>query len=170
MTFEQIYHSNRAYVYNLVLQYVHKIEDAEEITQDVFISVYKKLDTFRNRSKISTWIYKIAVNKSLDYIKAKKAKKRLSFITSLREDNSSIPGEELINFNHPGVLMENEESLRQLFRIINTLNEKQKKVIILTKIEEMSISETAKIMELSPKAVQSLLQRAKNNIRDKGNY
>ncbi len=170
MTFEHIYHSNKNLVYNLALQYVQNIEDAEEITQDVFLSVYEKLDTFQNKSKVSTWIYKIAIHKSLDFIKAKKAKKRFGFISSLWDEKPDLPKAELVNFDHPGVLMENKESLQELFRIINTLNEKQKTVIILTKIEEKSVSETAEIMDLSPKAVESLLQRAKNNIKTKGNY
>lgn len=115
-------------------------------------------------------IYKIAIHKSLDFIKAKKAKKRFGFISSLWDEKPDLPKAELVNFDHPGVLMENKESLQELFRIINTLNEKQKTVIILTKIEEKSVSETAEIMDLSPKAVESLLQRAKNNIKTKGNY
>lgn len=173
MTFEKIYRSNKNIVYNLALQYVQNIEDAEEITQDVFVSVYEKLDTFQNKSKVSTWIYKIAIHKSLDFIKAKKAKKakkRFGFITSLWDEKTDSVKAELVNFDHPGVLMEYKESLQKLFRIINTLNEKQKTVIILTKIEQKSIIETAEIMDLSPKAVESLLQRAKNNIKTKGNY
>jgi len=170
LTFEKLYQSNKNLVYNLALQYVQNIEDAEEITQDVFLSVYDKLDTFQNKSKVSTWIYKITIHKCLDFIKAKKAKKRFGFITSLWDEKPDFPKGELVNFDHPGVLMEHKESLRELFGIINTLNEKQKTVIILTKIEEKSVSETAEIMDLSPKAVESLLQRAKNNIRTKGNY
>lgn len=170
LTFEKIYQSNKNLVYNLALQYVQNIEDAEEITQDVFLSVYDKLDTFQNKSKVSTWIYKITIHKCLDFIKAKKAKKRFGFITSWWDEKPDFPKGEPVNFDHPGVLLEHKESLQELFRIINTLNEKQKTAIILTKIEEKSISETAEIMDLSPKAVESLLQRAKNNIRTKGNY
>ncbi|MCU7616139.1 sigma-70 family RNA polymerase sigma factor [Chryseobacterium sp. PBS4-4] len=170
MTFDQIYHSNKNLVYNLALHYVQNVKDAEEITQDVFLSVHEKLDTFQNKSKISTWIYKITIHKSLDFIKAKKAKKRFGFISSLWDEKPDLSKRELVNFDHPGVMLENKEAMKKLFDIINTLNEKQKTVIILNKIEQKTISETAEIMNLSVKAIESLLQRAKNNIKTKGNY
>jgi len=64
-------------VYNLALHYVQNIQDAEEITQDVFVSVYQSLAKFKESSTISTWIYRIAINKSLDYIKSKIVKGEL---------------------------------------------------------------------------------------------
>jgi RNA polymerase sigma-70 factor (ECF subfamily) len=70
-------------VYNLALQYTQNIEDAEEVAQDVFVSIYNSIDKFQANSKLSTWIYRITINKSLDFIKAKKTKKRFAFITNL---------------------------------------------------------------------------------------
>jgi RNA polymerase sigma factor (sigma-70 family) len=63
-------------VYNLALSYVQNSEDAEEITQDVFIAVYQSISSFKAQANIKTWIYRIAINKSLDFIKAKKRQKR----------------------------------------------------------------------------------------------
>jgi RNA polymerase sigma-70 factor (ECF subfamily) len=79
MTFEEIYFEHHKMVYNLALQYVQNIEDAEEITQDVFIKVFDKINSFNNKSSMKTWVYRIAINQSLDFIKSKKSKKEVYY-------------------------------------------------------------------------------------------
>ncbi len=149
------------------MQYVQNGEDAQEITQDVFLAVYQSLSSFNFEAKISTWIYRIAINKSVDFLKAKKRKKRFAFITSLFfEDNNEIKHDKQV-FEHQGVALEQQESLAKLFKLINDLPEKQKTILILMKIEDKSQAETAEIMNLSVKAVESLFQRAKNNLAKK---
>lgn len=152
-------------MYNLALQYVQNMEDAEEITQDVFLSVYQSMEGFRADAKLSTWIYKITINKALDLINKRKRKKRFAFITSLFNSDNNEPQFEFANFNHPGVQLEHKEALNNLFNFINQLPEKQRTALILTKIEQKSQIETANIMELSPKAIESLVQRAKVNLQ-----
>jgi RNA polymerase sigma factor (sigma-70 family) len=71
MNFEELYIKNKNLVYNLALQYVQNIEEAEEITQDVFLKVYQKINTFKGAAKIETWLYRVTINTSLDAIKAK---------------------------------------------------------------------------------------------------
>ena len=164
MEFEEIYEATKTMVYNLALQYVQNIDDAQDITQEVFIAVYHKLNNFREEANIKTWIYRICINKSLDYIKAKKRKKRRGILASIFEFVSDSSKKELTNFNHPGVQLEHQEALKQIFSCINRLPENQKTVLLLIKIEHQSASEVAEIMKLSPKAVDSLLQRAKNNL------
>ncbi len=166
MTFEQIYNKNVKLVYNLCLQYVHNLEDAEEITQDVFISVHDSLNKFEFQSKISTWIYRIAINKSLDFIKAKNTKKRFAFIYRLFNENNEIQYEQS-HFEHPGILMENKEEIKQIFTRIDQLPPNQRTALILNKIEKKSHSEIAEIMLLSSKAVESLIQRGKSNLQSK---
>jgi RNA polymerase sigma factor (sigma-70 family) len=164
LNFESLYEEHKSLVYNLALQYVQNIEDAEEITQDVFISIYESIDSFREQARISTWIYRITINKSLDFLRAKKRKKRFAFLVSLfNQDGVGIKYDK-IEFNHPGILLEQKEQMKMLFESINQLQEKQKTVIILLKIERKSQAETAEIMDVSVKAVESLYQRAKNNL------
>jgi RNA polymerase sigma-70 factor (ECF subfamily) len=111
---EKIYNEYKKLVYSLTLQYVQNIEDAEEITQDVFLSVYQHIDGFREEVKISTWIYRITINKALDLINKRKRKKRFALITSLFNMNDIKLKYEPINFNHLGVLLENKESLLEI--------------------------------------------------------
>jgi RNA polymerase sigma-70 factor (ECF subfamily) len=167
--FEEIYKQFSRLVFNLALQYVQNTEDAEEITQDVFLTVHKSLKLFQQNSEIHTWIYRIAINKSLDFIKAKNRKKRFAFITSLFHDDGNELKNLGHNFNHPGILLEQKEALESLFQHINALPDNQKTALILSKLEQKSQKEVGEIMKLSTKAVESLLQRAKTNLAKKIN-
>ena len=122
------------------------------------------IDSFRGESSISTWVYRITINKSLDYLKAKKRKKRFAYITSIFYNDNNELNFDTPNFNHPGVLLEDKEALEHLFALINQLSDNQRTVLILSKIEQKSQQEIAEIMSLSVKAVESLLQRAKANL------
>ena len=166
MNFETIYHNNKDNVFNLALHYVQNVEDAKEITQDVFMSVYQNLEKYRNEASISTWIYRITINKCLDFIKAKQRKKRFAFITSLFGDDQNLK-HDVATFEHPGVILEDKEALNKLFQQINELPDNQKTVLILSKIEQKSQAEVAEIMQISVKAVEALFQRAKNNLAKK---
>ena len=163
MTFEQLYSEHHKMVYNLALQYVQNIEDAEEITQDVFVKVHDNINSFKNQASLKTWIYRITINKSLDYIKAKNTQKR-SFISSMFSLNDENFKFQPSNFNHPGIELDQKESCQNIFDAINHLSDNQKTAIILLKIEDKSQAETAEIMNLNVKALESLFQRAKRNL------
>ncbi|NQX85725.1 MAG: RNA polymerase sigma factor [Flavobacteriaceae bacterium] len=162
--FDEIYDKYKDLVFNLSLQYSQNVQDAEEITQDVFVKIYYKIDSFRNEATIKTWIYRITVNQSLDFIKHKKRKRR-GFITSLLGNDKMNEDHLLPDFDHPGILMEQDESLKRLMQKIYQLKGNQKTVIILLKIEGLSQKKVAEIMKLSVKSVDSLFQRAKINLK-----
>ncbi|MCT4580868.1 MAG: RNA polymerase sigma factor [Flavobacteriales bacterium] len=164
--FNQIYKDYNGMVYNLCLSYLQNIEEAEEVMQDVFLKVYEKHDSFRGNSSLKTWIYRITINKNLDFIKAKKRVKRLGFLAVINGDskNQERP---LVNFNHPGVELEDKEAIQLLFQKINTLPPKQKTALILKYIDGFSQKEIALTMALSEKAVESLLSRAKRKLKSK---
>ena len=155
-------------VYNLSLHYVQNVEDAQEITRDVFVIIYQSRDAFEEKSSLKTWIYRITINKSLDFIKARQRKKRFAFITSLFfDDSNDLKHNPTDEHNHPGVQLEDKEALAILFNHINQLPDNQKTALILHKIEQKSQVEVAEIMNLSPGAVESLIHRAKTNLSKK---
>jgi RNA polymerase sigma-70 factor, ECF subfamily len=163
--FQNIYNQYHILVYNAALNYLQNIEDAEEITQDVFVQVYASLHRFQDKSSQKTWIYRITINKCLDFIKHKNSKKRF-FIFGKKSQNES----EYLNsttFEHPGVLLENKEYAVVLYETINQLPENQKTAFILSKIDGQSNSEIANIMQLSLSSIESLIFRAKSALREK---
>ncbi len=146
-------------MYNLALQYVQNREEAEEITQDVFMVVYKKLSSFRQDAEISTWVYRITINKALDHLRARKRRQRL--INVIQVFGFHLPENQFPDFDHPGVKLEQKEQLQVIFAAIDQLPERQKTALLLSKIEKIPFNEIALIMNISPKALESLLMRAK---------
>jgi RNA polymerase sigma-70 factor (ECF subfamily) len=169
VNFEEVYNKNKDMVYNLALNYVQNTEDAQDIAQDVFVTVYQSLNSFQGKSSMSTWIYRITINKCLDFLKARQRKKRFGFLTSLFYENSNDLKHNPPEYNHPGVLLEDKEALNALFKMINELPNNQRTALILHKIEQKLQVEVAEIMNLSPKALESLIQRAKTSLSKKLN-
>ena len=162
--FKDIVEQWKDMVYNTALGILQNEEDAEDITQEVFIQVFESINDFKEESKFSTWIYRITVTKSLDNLRKKKRKKRFAWIQGLYGAND----DEIIDspdFMHPGVKMENKEDAAILFKAIEKLPEKQKAAFILNKVENLSYAEIAQIMGTTTLAVDSLFQRSKKNLR-----
>jgi len=155
--FRQVYALYAARIYNIALSYTQSAQDAEEITQDVFLKIHRHAASFKGASAVSTWIYRIAVNTALNALKKKKRNAFLQF--------GQQPVQQ--DFEHPGVELEKREKAKILYQVIETLPEKQKMAFILSYIEELPRQEVADIMGISLKAMESLLQRAKKNLRAK---
>ena len=158
--FQELYEEHKSMVYNLCLNYLLHAEDAEEATQDVFIKVHKKLDEFRNDSKFKTWVYRITINHCLDVLR--KRKRRNSIFSFFSKDTP-----DKVELNHPGILMENKEAMSALLLMIQELPDQQKTVVLLKYIEAYSIKEIAEILESSEKSIESLLTRARKNLKKK---
>ena len=151
-------------VYNTAIGSVQNEDDADDITQDVFIQVYQSVSSFKGESKFSTWLYRIVISKALDHVKRKKRKKRFAFVQSLFGND----GEEIVHpeeFNHPGVVMENKERAAELFKAMELLPDNQRIAFTLHKLEAQKHQDIAEIMNLSLTAVESLIARAKGNLR-----
>lgn len=151
-------------VYNTVLSIIQSQEDAEDLCQEVFIEVYRSVHLFKGEAKVSTWMYRIASNKALEFLRKKKTQKRFAFVRSLfvQNDEPEIqPG----HFDHPGVQLENKERGRVLFAAIDKLPDNQRVAYVLCNLEGLSYQEICESMELSKSSVESLLFRAKQNLR-----
>lgn len=153
-------------VFNTALGMLQNREEAEEITQDVFVEVHRSAAKFQFQSSVSTWVYRITVNKCLDQLRHRKRSKRFGFLTSLFQRESGEINIEKPDFNHPGVVLENQEKAAILFKTIDLLPDNQRTAFVLSQIEQLPQKEISAILQLSEKAVESLLQRAKANLRN----
>ncbi len=153
-------------VFNLCLNFLKDGGEAEDIGQEVFIEVYRSIHKFRGHSKLSTWIYKLATSKSLEYLRYKSREKRSAFFNTVSsEESKEFIERHAVNLNHPGIKLENKERLELLFAAIDQLSENQKTAFVLHNIEGFSYKEIAEIMEKSLSAVESYIFRAKKNLR-----
>jgi RNA polymerase sigma-70 factor (ECF subfamily) len=153
-------------VYSACLTTVRNKEDAEDVTQEVFTAAYLSLEKFEGKSKISTWLYSIALNKSKEFLRSKTRKKRFGIFTVLEKEDSHIVPEGTINRDHPGVQLENKERAAIFFEALDQLAENQKTAYTLHKVEGASYSEIAEIMETSVSSVESLMFRAKKRLKE----
>lgn len=164
--FRQLVELQKDRVYNTCLGLLHNSQDAEDVAQEVFIQVWNSIGNFKEKAALSTWIYRIAVTKSLELIRYRKSQKRQSFFQSLNEDNDPDEVSTDNLFVHPGIALEQKERAEVLFRAIAQLPENQKVAFSLHKIESLSYKEIAEVMETSVSAVESLMHRAKKNLQD----
>ncbi len=151
-------------VYNTALGIVQNSEDAEDIAQETFVQVYQSIASFKGEAKFSTWLYRITISKAMDHIRKSKRKKRFAFVKSLFGDNDE-QHIQLADFHHPGIALDNKENAAILFRAIQKLPDNQKIAFTLNKVEGLSYQEISEIMDTTVSSVESLLHRAKTNLR-----
>ncbi len=149
-------------VVNTCFKFLLVKEDAEDIAQEVFIEVFESIAKFRNDAKLSTWIYRIAVTKSLDELKKRKRKKRISSLGKLigLEEISS----ELSGGIPADAQLESREQLKIIQNALDTLPENQRVAYSLSKIDGYSNADIADVMNTSISSVESLIKRAKKKM------
>ena len=166
-SFRSLVAEHQEMVINTCYRFVFNREDAEDLAQDVFIEVYRSLEQFREEAKLSTWIYRIAVTKSLDHLRRLKRKKRFSSlkrVIGIEDPSSDIAAP--FSENPAEAFAETEEA-RVLQEALGTLPDSQKTAFLLSKQEGFSNQEIADILKTSVSAVESLVHRAKKNLHDK---
>lgn len=154
-------------VQNTCWGFVKSSTEAEDLTQEVFIEIYESIHTFKFESKLGTYIYRVAVNKSLDYIRKQKSQKRWGVILSILSwsENKELPS--MPDWEHPGVTLENKERASILMSKVEELPDNQRVAFTLHKIEGLSYQEIAEVMQVSLPSVESLIFRAKQNLKKK---
>lgn len=161
--FKILVNTYKQMVFTTCFGFVHNSESAEDLTQEVFIQVYKSITRFRSDSLLSTWIYRIAINKSLN---ATRKVKRNIFLRIDEwfsdESKTDIPDS---SANTPSALLENNERIKHLSQAVSKLSTNQMKAFILSKYQGLSNKEVANIMASSVSAVEALLNRAKKNLQ-----
>lgn len=149
MDFETIFEEFFDKIYYKVLGIVKNSNDAEDITQEVFISVYKNLSKFRNESNIYTWIYRIAINKTYDFFKKKKDTLEINeYVLALEYDAD--------------VAVETNMVLKEK---IDLLDKRSKEIVILKDIYGYKLQEISKLKNINLSTVKSIYYKA---IKDMG--
>ncbi|MDD2284930.1 MAG: RNA polymerase sigma factor [Paludibacter sp.] len=161
--FKLLVDKHQSMVFRTVMGFVHVKEDAEDLTQEIFITVFQSLDYFQGKAEFATWLYRIAVNISLNYVKKNRIRKLFNFAEEKlqpifnQQDKCVNPEEQIIR-------SEIEDLIR---KAIDQLTEKQRTAFILSKYNELPQKKIASIMQISEGAVEQHLQRAKIKLQKK---
>jgi RNA polymerase sigma-70 factor (ECF subfamily) len=155
-------------VYNACYHITRQVDDAEDIAQEVFIEVFESAVRFRHESKLSTWLYRIAINKSLNYIRKNKWGKLFRTVEHYLSGEINVKFDiEDPSANDNPENIETKERRNVLQKAIDSLSTNQRIAFTMHKIDELSYQEIADIMELSLSSVESLIHRAKLNLQNK---
>jgi RNA polymerase sigma-70 factor, ECF subfamily len=152
----------KKFVLNVCYKFLNDSDDANDVAQEVFIEVYKTIDKFRGDSKISTWLYRICSNRSLNFLRDNKKHHSIESYSKDPDYIVNVPSDSIPN---PEQIALNNESADIINKAIDSLPETQKAVFILNKKDDLSYLEISKILGISVKAVESLIVRARKNLQ-----
>jgi len=146
--------------------YVRSEDDAKDIAQEVFIEVYRSIKKFRAKSTLTTWIHRIAVNKSLNYIRNNKKyiNQSIELSTIFNLSDHSVKNQTAETTDEP---VNRKDHALALHMALDSLPAKQRTAFILREYEDLSYNEIADILQSSLSSVESLLFRARQNLRKK---
>ncbi len=147
--------------------FVANMEDAEDLSQEVFLEILKSIGRYKKKSSLNTWIYRITVNKSLDHLRKQKRRDVLHQLGTFIQISHDGPNSYV---NEPVTVdtgNDEKEKRKILDNAVNSLHENQKIAFILNKYDELPYKEIAEIMNLSLSSVESLIHRAKMNLQKK---
>jgi len=155
-------------VFRTCMGFVHNKDDADDLTQDIFIQAYQSLQGFRSEAAFSTWIYRIAVNASLNKVRKNNSKRLLYRLDALfgttRDKENLLP---VYDTENPENILIRRENEKWLQKALDSLPENQRIAMILSKYDDLSQKEIAEIMKTTEGAVEALIHRAKTNLKKK---
>lgn len=157
-SFEEIYRSSSGYVFSVAYRVTGSRQDAEEVTQDVFIKVHRKLGTFAFKSAFSTWLYRIAMNTAINTYRRRS-----------RERGKTLPFDEGIDIEKDQEEggpkeIEKKENEALVMSMLGSLTEEQRACVVLRDIEGLKYEEVAASLKINLNTVRSRLSRARERL------
>jgi RNA polymerase sigma-70 factor (ECF subfamily) len=153
-------------IFRTCMGFLHNSDDADDLTQEVFIQAYQSLNKFKGEAAFSTWIYRIAVNASLNRVRKNSRNPILNRLDSLfvvgKEREISLPAYDSAD---PESILINTEKSKWIQDALDSLPENQRTAIVLSKYDDLPQKEIAGIMQTTEGAVEALIQRAKSNLK-----
>ncbi|WP_179019867.1 RNA polymerase sigma factor [Winogradskyella forsetii] len=166
MLFEVLYDRYATIVYNKCYGFANGIDEAKDLTQDVFLRVFVKLSSFKGKSKFSTWLYAFTYNHCVNYVTRNTAKK-------IEKKSISTENFSLENIGEDIDSTQEFENMRveQLKEVMEMISQEEKMIILLKYQDDLSIKELADVLDIGESAVKMRLKRAKEKlVRQYSNY
>lgn len=157
-SFEVLLKPYRQGLLNMAYRMTGDLEEAKEICQEALIRIYRHLKTFKTGKSFKSWVYRITINATYDFLRARKKQKEIIGSQSISLDHTSRGPE--------GRLLD-KEIKKKIEHILQALSPKEKLIFILRDDRGFNIGETAKILGCSSSSVRTHLSRARRKIRDK---
>ena len=158
-------------IYNVILKICANIDDAAELTQETFVKVIENIEQFQGRSSFYTWVFRIAVNLTLNYCQ-KRVKLAFRSLDAELDEHKGPARQQLKDFlsddscPEPAVIAQNKELCEIAKKSLMKLDDDQRAVVILRDIEGMNYAQIAEVLDIELGTVRSRLSRARGNLRE----
>lgn len=153
--FEQVYKASSGFVYNVALRVVNNREDAMEVAQEVFMTLYYKLKNFRFESSFKTWVYRITANSAINFAKRSSRTKSVPF--------EETWGEGAVD-NEARAKLEHEDQSQMIESMLAEFNPDQRACVVLRDIQGLSYEEIARALGININTVRTRLKRAREKL------
>jgi RNA polymerase sigma-70 factor (ECF subfamily) len=163
--FEELLETYQDPVFNLVFRLINHQSDAQDITQDVFLKVYKNLGRFEGKSTLKTWIYRIAINESYNHRRWSFRHRRGEVSLTVDEDHQSVADVLPDNCRSPFQLALDSETRALIEDALGRINPLFRAAVVLRDIEDLSYEEIAEVLETNIGTVKSRILRGRDALR-----
>jgi RNA polymerase sigma-70 factor (ECF subfamily) len=163
--FRKLVEEHQHNVINICYRFVHDKAEAEDLAQETFIEVHRSIGGFRGQSSIATWIHRIAISKSLDFVRKQGREKRGGKLRALLSQDDKVADIPAPASTGPDKVLEQQERRRVLQRALDSLPKNQRVAFVLSKYDGLSYQEIADTLKISLSSVESLIHRAKKNLQ-----
>lgn len=167
-SFEALVHRYERQVYALAFRILRQEQDAEDVTQQTFLSAMEHLHTFRGDSRFATWLMRIATHAALKILRKRRGLDFVSLEANTEEDGDTVPHPEFIADwkDSPEKLVTRRETLNLIDQALEQLDEKHRLIFLLRDVEGLSVQETAQVLGISEANVKVRLLRARLQLRE----
>ena len=164
-SFRELVECHQHKVINICYRFVHDKEEAEDLAQETFLEVHRSIGRFRGKSSLSTWIHRIAVSKSLDFVRKKSRQKRGGKLKAFLQGHDTAINIPAPASMEPDKVLEQQVRRKVLQAALSALPEKQHIAFVLSKYDGLSYREIAETMKTSVSSVESLIHRARQGLQ-----
>ncbi len=165
-SFEELIEEYQLLAFNIAYRMTSNKEDANDMTQEALIKVFKSIKHFRFDSSFSTWLYRIVTNSCIDMIRKNSKIKTYSVDNTIETEEGSYQKEMVDNKELPDEVLERKEKREAVHKAIGKLPDKYRIIIILRDIRDLSYDEISEVTELPLGTVKSRISRARNTLKE----